>query len=85
MRSVNSRDNTTLNMLSGQSDAINIIKNKLNETESVVLRTSIILKGMIRKIYMNRMALMSIIIMLGALILLVLFIKIKKGLGLNYN
>ena len=78
MTNVNNRDTTTLQLLNNQTETIIEGKNKLNEVDNIITRSNKLVRGLIRKVSTNKILLVAIIIMLGLLILLILYLKIKK-------
>ncbi len=80
MNNVNNRDKDNLVMLNQQTEKISDSKNKLNEAQSIISRSNLLVRGLLRKVASNKMILITIIILLGLLIVLVLYLKIKRRL-----
>jgi hypothetical protein len=82
MRGVNERDNNTMSTLVVQTNTIISAKDTLNNMETIVSRSDKVVRGLLRRLQSNKLMLYFIAILLLLTIIMVLYIKIKRGLGI---
>ncbi len=82
MRGVNERDNNTMSTLVVQTNTIITAKDTLNNMDTIVSRSDKMIRGLLRRLQSNKIMLFMIAILLFLTIVMVLYIKIKRGLGI---
>lgn len=86
MRNVNEQDKATMHMLKRQTDTLRETNSKLLEADHVISRSDKVLRNLIRKVFTNKMVLIAIMILLGFMIMVLLYMKIRyKLLGSMYT